>query len=92
MTELKYEVLELLKKIGTKISPDEALGLSEDSREIGCYYNNHNGWGETVAHLFRCVLDSDKEPTYLLYLYDSDYSGRSNGEEVEEYYIITTKE
>ena len=92
MTELKYEVLELLKKIGTKISPNEASELVENYREIGCCYNNHNGWGETVAHLFRCVLDPDKEPTYLLYLYDSDYSGRSDGEELEEYYIITIKE
>lgn len=88
MTELKWEVLDLIKKIGVKTNSNEALEKAiEVAEEIG-YFKNSSGWHDHEAHLYKHKSGFE----YILHIYHADWTGKCDGEEYDEYYIITIKE
>ena len=85
MTKLKWEMVEMLKKIGVKFAINEAARKNiTRGEEIG-YFESSTCYHDIEVHLYKIKNGYE----YILQIYYADFGSHEN--ETEEYYSILAK-
>ena len=86
MTTLNWEIVDMVKRMGTKVKKEDVVDLIQDARQIGCY-QKRSGYQDQDVQLYQCLNEDADNFIYILHLWEAQYGCENDGE-WDEYYII----